>query len=208
MNIILTGATGTLGSQILLELLKNETIENIFLLIRDKKKSSAQQRFQKILKSNIFNNQSVINSNSYQKIQVLNSEEFFNPSIYLLGKNNNYFIHSAGYVNLSTDISQKALIFEENFSFAKKLFETFHFYINKFTYISTAFAIGDIGGKIDNNYHNNITSNYRNAYEESKHKTEKYLLEKSQKSNVKVQILRPSAIGGNATNKPLNYISK
>ncbi|KGL59126.1 conserved hypothetical protein, NAD(P)-binding protein domain protein [Polaribacter sp. Hel1_85] len=143
-----------------------------------------------------------------QRVQVFNSDEFFNPSKYLLEEENNYFIHSAGYVNLSTDISQKELIFEENFSFAKKIFKTFHFYIKKFTYISTAFAIGDIGGKIENNYHNNTTPNYRNAYEESKHKTEKHLLKQGHKNNVQIQILRPSVIGGNIINKPINYISK
>jgi nucleoside-diphosphate-sugar epimerase len=208
MNIILTGVTGTLGSQTLLELLKNETIENFFLLIRDKKNLSAQQRLQRIIESDVFSTQTEVLSNLRQRVQVFNPEEFFNPSKYLLIKNENYFIHSAGYVNLSTDISQKELIFEENFSFAKKIFETFHFYIKKFTYISTAFAIGDIGGQIENNYHNNIVPNYRNAYEESKHKTEKYLLEEGRKNNIQIQILRPSVIGGNIINKPLNYISK
>lgn len=208
MNIILTGVTGTLGSQVLLELLKKETVEKVFLLIRDQKNLSTEQRFQKIVKSAIFNSQSAMLFNLNKKIQVLNSEEFFNPSKYLLEKDNNYFIHSAGYVNLSTDVSQKELIFKENFSFAKKIFETFHFYIDKFTYISTAFAIGDIGGRIENDYHNNITPYYRNAYEESKHKTEKYLLEEASKKDIEIQILRPSVIGGNAINKPLNYISK
>lgn len=208
MRIILTGVTGTLGSQVLLELLKIEAIEKIFLLIRDKKNISAQERFTNIVKSNIFIDQKALLSNFDEKIKVFNSEEFFSPSEYLSEKDHNYFIHSAGYVNLSTDLSQKELIFNENFSFAKKTFEIFHSYIHKFTYISTAFAIGDIGGIIENDYHNDMIPCYRNAYEESKHKTEKYLLEEASKKDVEVQILRPSIIGGNAINQPLNYISK
>ena len=208
MNIILTGVKGTLGSQVLLELLKNETIEKIFLLIRDKKHLSAEQRLQRIIESELFCSETKILANSPQRVQVFNPEAFFCPSKYLVKKDENYFIHSAGYVNLSTDVSQKELIFEENFSFAKKIFETFHSYIKKFTYISTAFAIGDIGGQIENNYHTNIVPNYRNAYEESKHKTEKYLLEEEQKKDVQIQILRPSVIGGKIMGKPFNYISK
>jgi nucleoside-diphosphate-sugar epimerase len=208
MHIILTGVTGTLGSQVLLELLKNETIDKISLLIRDKKNLSAQQRFQRIIESELFCSETKMHPEVYRRIDVYNSEAFFKPATYLLMKNENYFIHSAGYVNLSTDVSQKELIFKENFSFAKKIFEAFHLYTKKFTYISTAFAIGDVGGKIENNFHDDVVPNYRNAYEESKHKTEKHLLEEGKKKGVQIQILRPSVIGGNVMNTPLNYISK
>tara|TARA_R110000787_G_scaffold203793_4_gene314403 strand:- start:2474 stop:3574 length:1101 start_codon:yes stop_codon:yes gene_type:complete len=208
MNVILTGVTGTLGSQVLSELLRDKSIEKIYLLIRDKKTIIAKKRFQKIIESDIFNQGKIATSEIDKKVTVFNSKEFFTPSAYLTNKMDTYFIHSAGFVNLSTDISQRDLIFQENLGFAKEVFEVFSPYIHKFTYISTAFAIGDIGNLIDNNYHTEITPKYRNAYEESKHAAEKYLLKESRKKNIEIQILRPSVIGGNITSNPKNFISK
>ena len=51
MNIILTGSTGTLGSQVLFELLKQEDIETIYLLVRERNGKSAKSRIEKILMS-------------------------------------------------------------------------------------------------------------------------------------------------------------
>lgn len=206
MNIILTGVSGTLGSQLLLELLKDKEIKNIFLFIRDRGNITATERFERILKSIPFRNIDVIELK--KRTKVIDAKVFFNPEKYLSKENQNYFIHSAGFVNLSTDDSEKDSIFEKNFEFTKKVFNTFKSFINKFTYISTAFSIGNIGGFIKNNYHGNVKPNYRNAYEASKHKTEQFLLKESNNNEVKIQILRPSVIGGNMENKPDNYISK
>jgi len=208
MNVILTGVTGTLGSQILLELIGKSEINTIFIYIRDKKNLSALQRFKRIIDSFILNNDKLKVSTFDKKIRILNTEEFFNPNEYLLDKNQNYFIHSAGYVNLSTKDSDRETILNENFNFSKQIFDRFNSYIKKFTYISTAFSIGDIGGEIHNDYHKNITPNYRNAYEESKHKTEKYLIDATKQKDIKLQILRPSVIGGNINTTPKSYISK
>jgi nucleoside-diphosphate-sugar epimerase len=207
MNIVLTGVTGTLGSQLLLELLKKKDVKKIHLLIRETKTNSSNERFLKMINSDvfcIFKNQDLI----YKKVVIYNSQDFLIPSNYLNKADKNYFIHSAGLVNLSTDESLRESIFNENLDFTKVLFETFNSIITKFTYISTAFAIGDIGDIIQNEYHTNIIPNYRNAYEEAKHQTEKYLLRQSKVKNIDIQILRPSVLGGNIFNAPKYFISK
>ncbi|AXG70704.1 short chain dehydrogenase [Kordia sp. SMS9] len=204
MNIILTGVTGTLGSQILIQLLKQEKVKNCFLLVREKNGKTPQDRIQNIF-HDIFQNDS--NDEMRSKIKIFNSSDFFTPS-YLTKTAINYFIHAAGYVNLSIDIREKAKIFEENLAFTKKIFQTFSPYLTKFIYISTAFSIGDVGGFIGNDFHNGITPKYRNFYEESKHQCEKYLLENEQQSNVSIQILRPSVLGGNISEEPKYFISK
>ena len=206
MNIILTGVSGTLGSQLLLELLKDKKIETVFLLIRDRGSITANERFERILESICFNTDTI--NGVKKKTKVLNADLFFKPEKYLSKKEDNYFIHSAGFVNLTTDALQKATIFENNFHFTEKIFETFNSFIKKFTYISTAFSIGAVGGLITNDYHGDVLPNYRNAYEASKHKTEQYLIEEANKKGVTIQILRPSVIGGNIENKPDSYISK
>lgn len=208
MNVILTGVTGTLGSQVLLELFKRKDIETIYLFVRNKKQLNASQRFQRILDTFSKNNNKIDIPNLRNKTIILDENNFFNPKKYLSTKSENYFIHSAGYVNLSTKENDRESILNENFNFSKHVFETFNSCIKKFTYISTAFSIGDIEGEINDDYHNNINPNFRNAYEESKYKTEQYLIEESNKSNIAVQILRPSVIGGNIEKSPKSYISK
>lgn len=207
MNIILTGVTGTLGSQVLIELLRNQNIKKIHLLIRDKKQISAKERFLNIINSTAFLDFDK-KSEIKRKVSVYNSLEFLSPKNYLLKTEKNYFIHSAGLVNLSTDEIHREAIFNENLEFTKILFNAFANFIDKFTYISTAFAIGNIGGIIENDYHKNILPKYRNAYEESKHLTEKHLLKHGSDKNIAIQILRPSVLGGNIYGTPKYFVSK
>ncbi len=208
MNVILTGVTGTLGSQVLYKLLRQKEITRIYLLVRNKGNISAQNRINNILTNSatpsyiLNNNASILN-----KIQVLETEAFLSPENYLLASDINYFIHSAGCVNLSTDENQKEIIYNGNLAFTKKIFNTFLGYITKFSYISTAFSIGDIGGLIDNDYHNK-TPKFRNFYEASKHATEQFLLATGKKEKVEIQILRPSVLGGNIFETSKYFISK
>jgi len=208
INVILTGGTGTLGSQIIFELLKQENIATIFLPVRQKNGKSAASRITAILESDaapefISNNKEAI----LKKIKVLDMDEFFKPENFLSKTATNFFIHSAGSVNLSTSTDQKEIIYKGVFKFTKEVFETFSSYITKFTYISTAFSIGNIGGLIDNDYHNEKSPKYRNFYEEYKHLTEKFLLEKGKEENIDIQILRPSVLGGNIFEKSTYFIS-
>jgi len=208
MNVILTGVTGTLGSQVLYQLLQNREIEKIYLLIRKKGQVNGQQRLNKILNNSsaplyITENKAIFE----KKIIVLDTESFLQPNRYLSATDTNYFIHSAGCVNLSTDTSQKEIIYNGNLTFTKTIFTTFSEYIVKFTYISTAFSIGNVGGRIQNDYHGKIKPKFRNFYEASKHATEQYLLQKSDKLPVEVQILRPSVLGGNIYDTAPYFIS-
>jgi len=209
MNVILTGVTGTLGSQIVYELLQQEALKNIYLLIRNKGAISAKERFHSVLTNEAAPEFILHNSTCLlDKVKVLETESFLNPSAYLDATESNYFIHSAGCVNLTTDSSQKDILFEENLELTKTIFQAFSSYITKFTYISTAFSIGDIGGLIDNDYHKNKEPKYRNFYEASKHATEKFLREQESKTGVQIQILRPSVLGGNIFKTSKYFISK
>jgi len=208
INVILTGGTGTLGSQIIYELLKLENIKTIFLPVRQKNGKSPISRIKAILESDaapefIFENKGDV----LKKIKVLDMDTFFKPEGFLLKTENNFFIHSAGSVNLSTNTSQKEIIYNGIFEFTKDVYDTFSNFITKFTYISTAFSIGNIGGLIDNDYHNKKSPKYRNFYEEYKHLTEKFLLQKGKEDNLDIQILRPSVLGGNIFKKSTYFIS-
>lgn len=208
MNVILTGVTGTLGSQVLYELIQQPNLNKLYLLIRAKGSLTAENRLDNILNSNATPKEIREHKTELKKkIVALEPNAFMKPKSYLIKGEQNYFIHSAGCVNLTTDNSQRALLFKENYGFTKELFERFSSYIYKFTYISTAFSIGDIGGLIDNNYHNK-EAKYRNHYEASKHATEKYLLAQEQETGVIIQLLRPSVLGGNIYDNSKYFISK
>lgn len=211
MNILLTGATGTLGSRVLFSLLEENLnrITCIYLPVRKKTNVTPETRIQNMLSSAhapefIQKNQVEIK----KRITVIDATKILEPSSFLENNSIDYFIHSAGYVNLSTDPNAKEEVFKENFEFTKAIFQTYSNFISKFVYISTAFSFGDIGGTLSNNYHENASGNYRNYYEASKHESEKFLLEASKQNGIPVQILRPSVLGGNIEEMPNLFISK
>lgn len=212
MNILLTGATGTLGSRILFSLLEQRfnAIEQIYLPVRKKATLTPEQRIENVITSEfapefIKSHQAAI----FNKLVIIDAADFLAPETFLGTKNRiDYFIHSAGFVNLSTDPKAKKEIFKENLQFTKDIFNAFHKYINKFVHISTAFASGNIGGLIQNDYSQLASANYRNHYEASKHASEKFLTEAGKEKNIPVQILRPSVLGGNILEHPNYFISK
>jgi hypothetical protein len=78
-----------------------------------------------------------------------------------------YFIHSAGYVNLSTDEVHR-IKFSMKTLRLQKIFNLFHPFI-KFIYIGTAFSSGERKGLIENDFHNlDFIPEHRNAYENAK----------------------------------------
>ncbi|MGY8914280.1 MAG: SDR family oxidoreductase [Flavobacteriales bacterium] len=211
MKIILTGATGTLGSKILFSLFEHKTqnIEKVYLPIRSKNSTTPEERIKKMLHSEYAPNFIKNNLPSIlDRIQVVDALFLLNPTTFLKDQKVDFFIHSAGFVNLSTDHSAKEDIFKENFEFTKDIFTAYTPFITKFVYISTAFAAGDIGGVLDNDYSNKKKGKYRNHYEASKHASEKFLLEAGIEHNIPVQILRPSVLGGNIKDHPHFFISK
>ncbi|GMN06848.1 SDR family oxidoreductase [Croceitalea sp. MTPC5] len=211
MKIILTGATGTLGSQVLFSLLETrfKEIEQLFLIVRKKKKVSAKQRVEAMLQSEVIPNFIIKNKEAVlKKISVIDAELALLPSNFLKTGAKYNFIHSAGYVNLSIDPNSKDEIFKENLTFTSQIFESYQPYLEKFTYISTAFSIGKLSGLLENNYVGIEQNEYRNHYEASKHATEKYLVKAGGQANIPIQILRPSVLGGNIMDKPSFFISK
>ena len=211
MNIVLTGATGTLGSQVLFSLLETrfQEIGKLYLLVRKKKNSDAESRVAAMLESEaapvfIKNNRKEIT----QKVVVVDAAHMLNPQRFLSPSDSYFFIHSAGYVNLSIDPSSKAAIFRENLTFTKDIFAAYKSYLKKFIYISTAFSVGKLDGILNDDYVAVEQNEYRNFYEASKHAAEKYLVKAGETHGIPIQILRPSVLGGNIMEQPSFFISK
>ena len=203
MKIILTGATGVLGSHIMYDILEHYINNNIdgklYLITRNKGKVTAKERIIELLSSNytpkILLEKGTISLLKY--IEIIDTDLVQLQDTFTEKLKNSYFIHSAGYVNLSTDEDQKEKIFIENAVMTKTIFQLFSPFIKKFIYISTAFSSGARKGLIDNDFHNlDFEIEHRNAYENAKFHSEEFVIEQCKALNLPYQILRPSVIGG------------
>lgn len=213
MKIILTGSTGVLGSHIMYEILElfiqtPNDANQLFIIARNNGKNSAGERINEFLSSDytpkIIRDKGLTVLNQYLEIIDLDSntiEETFLEKI-----KGAYLIHSAGYVNLSTDEDLKDKIFDENVLLTQKLFSIFHPYIKKFIYIGTAFSSGVRKGLIENDFHNlDFKPEHRNAYEYAKFHSENFIAKECKAIGLPFQILRPSVIGGKMLGTENNY---
>ena len=203
MKIILTGATGVLGSHIMYDVLEHFIHTNIqgtlFLITRKKGNVAAKERITELLSSHytpkILSTKGTTALLKY--ITIIDADLAQLEKTALEQFKGACFIHSAGYVNLSTDEDQKEKIFHENASLTKNLFTTFSPYIKKFIYISTAFSSGVRKGLIANDFHNlEFKLDHRNAYENAKFHSEEFVIQQCTQLQLPYQILRPSVIGG------------
>ena len=213
MKIILTGATGVLGSHIMYEILElfiqtPNDANQLFIIARNNGKNSAGERINEFLSSDytpkIIRDKGLTVLNQYLEIIDLDSNTI--EETFLEKTKGAYLIHSAGYVNLSTDEDLKDKIFDENVLLTQKLFSIFHPYIKKFIYIGTAFSSGVRKGLIANDFHNlDFKPEHRNAYEYAKFHSENFIAKECKAIGLPFQILRPSVIGGKMLGTENNY---
>ena len=216
MKIILTGATGVLGSQIMYEILElfiKEPIDGKLILIsRSKKKRTALNRINNLLTSTyapqFLKDIGIEKLDEY--IEIVDSDLDSVGEDFSIKIEGAYFIHSAGYVNLSTDEEHRDKIFEENTKITKFILNNFHHFIKKFIYIGTAFSSGERSGIVDNDFHNlGFVPKHRNAYENAKFHSEKFVAQRCKTLGLPYQILRPSVICGKMLSDENKYfISK
>lgn len=213
MKIILTGATGVLGSHIMYEILelfiKKPNLNNkLYIFARNNGKNSAENRINDLLSSyytpKILQNIGLNELNKY--IEIISFDIVVNEELFLEKIKGAYLIHSAGYVNLSTDEELKEKIFNENVQLTKTLFSVLHPHIKKFIYIGTAFSSGIRKGLIDTDFHNlDFTPEHRNTYEYAKYHSENFIAKECKAIGLPFQILRPSVIGGKMLGTENNF---
>ncbi|WP_281635772.1 SDR family oxidoreductase [Flavobacterium marginilacus] len=203
MKIILTGATGVLGSQVMYEILElfiKESIEGKLILIsRGKKRKTALERINELLSSDFA--PKILKDAGLEKLDTF--IEIADTDLDAVGENfgerikGAYFIHSAGYVNLSTDEEHRQKIFDENTKITKFILNNFHDSIKKIIYIGTAFSSGERSGLVENDFHNlGFIPKHRNAYENAKFHSENFVAQHCKALGLPFQILRPSVICG------------
>lgn len=211
--ILLTGASGILGSHILFELLR-KSLENenlkIYVMIRTSKSIPAQNRLEKILTSDALPAylQKYTSDKLLKNIRLIDCDlDFFTAKC--LGNDAKFdIIHAAALVDLSCSESTEQKIRKCNFEGSKKLLEQLADKAASFVYVSTAYSSGRRNGIIDNDYLSLQQFDFRNHYEKYKSDTEFFVKDFCEKHNIKWQIMRPSIICGRLFEEPLYVIPR
>ena len=199
---LITGATGFVGSQYLKKLLLDSSDE-IFLLVREKRGESVNQRCEQII-NKLFDKSSSENLEEYStRIHIIEgqiSEPQFGleASVYeKLVTNVNYIFHSAATTSFTKAIEQARATnvnsVVEMVNFAKDIKTRSE--LKKFIYISTAYVNGK--ARIEAKESELVKSaEFFNSYEQSKHEAETII--RSNWDDLPIVIARPSIIIGDS----------
>ena len=206
-NCLLTGGTGILGSHILFEWLYKSFRESqeshLYLVIRSKEKS-AKERISEILQNesspDFLRNYSM--RDIFKRITVIDSDLDLLTKNQLNAYNFDCVIHCAGSTSLSLSDTTKEKVNKDNLLITKHLLNELPDHVKQFVYISTAYSYGIQNDKVSDSISDYEVTEFRNAYEESKYQSEKYVRNYCESRQIDAQILRPSIICGRLIHKP------
>ncbi len=220
INVVLTGATGILGSHLLYELLRekqaNNSIGKIVLLARPDSNGnrSARQRILRMLTHEnvpsyllevdllaLIGDIEIISCGLCDKSLAEKLKPYHDLA-------NCYVIHSAACTNLRLDEEARSENYRVNYLGTLNLLDSVAPFASKFSFVSTVYSCGRKQGVIDQDYSKAQTKNFRNAYEEFKNLTERKLSQRCQKLGVDLQIFRPGVISGRLLDPPYHFASK
>ena len=206
-TILITGATGNIGSHVLYEIVYNsqqsKSKPKVYVVIRPSKEKTGKER----LIEEVFNEQLVPHKiSSYYKaflnnIHVLEGQihDFEIPEE---AGNEILIYHLAASVNLGTTEKAKNEIANINYKSTKAFFDIIKTRTKKLVFVSTAFSIGNVEGLIKDDYHAETNFKFRNFYEEFKMKVEKEILDIAKQYNFECTIARPSVVSGRLLDYP------
>jgi nucleoside-diphosphate-sugar epimerase len=214
-NILLTGASGILGSHILFELIQQYTEGvlkgKIVIVVRSGKKYSALQRVREILQNPFLPDKmkNIPVEEALNHIVLIDSElhHFTREKLPVL-PGGFTVIHAAASVNLGQNEAIKAELFRNNYLGTVHFINEILPVTKKFIFISTAYSSGHRSGRISNDFFTRNDYHFRNPYEYFKHQTEIYVRDLCSKHQIEWQVLRPSIICGRLIEAPLYAISR
>ncbi|TAF32914.1 MAG: NAD-dependent epimerase/dehydratase family protein [Cytophagales bacterium] len=216
-NILLTGATGTVGQHILFELLRHfidlGKEGKIHLVIRRNASFSAQERAKVLLSSPFLPEylQEFSLEQLLSKILVIDLDlntDLQRFDFCLSEADNVCVIHCAASTNLMSSEAVEHKIRKVNHEATLNFLMACSKFAKKFIFVSTAFACGVRSGQINDQYLEQIQTEFRNPYERYKNLTEKALASFCEENQMPYQILRPSIVCGRLLDETLYYTPK
>ncbi len=226
MRIALTGGTGLLGSNLILEILKNNyknlsDLEIIFFG-RDSKEKKLSQRIYSIIKEDVLD---YIDDPELEFSAIANwleentnyvNFDFADPNIkvsdesikMLKSKKIDFFFHVAALTNLWNDEKSKRDLDIINYQGTINIVNLVkELKVGEFIYVGTAYQCGKTYGDIEPDYIN-LNQEFRSYYELVKLKAEIYVREFEKETGQKCRYFRPSVICGRLIEKPKGAINK
>lgn len=228
LTFLLTGSTGLLGRNLLMEIIKNnrDNLENIEIIIlgRSSKILSLHDRTMAMLEGELLdyigdakinqNKQNLLNGISESLTCVEAALDKLNLGIspdnikLLSSKQIDFFFHIAALTDFrSGDAVQKVLDKINVFGTEQVLNLLPKLTVKEFCYISSAYVCGMTTGNIMPDYVN-IDQEFRNYYEKTKLKAEIMVRNFCNNQNIKFRIFRPSTISGRLMENPIGSLSK
>ena len=215
VHFILTGATGAVGSHVLYELLyyfmEGQQPGQVTIMIRPSESSgmSASQRLEVLLTSPLLPHK----LSKWPQAQLLSrihliEGAFDQTPLPDKRSGKTILIHAAASVNLGTrpDIEQD--IIKTNKQGTRSLLHKATHKIDKFVFVSTAFATGHRQGDISDDFSKVATPDFRNPYEKYKHGSEKEVAQFCQTHQIDYSIVRPAIVCGRLIDAPLYVLPR
>ncbi len=214
MRIAITGATGLVGSNLLLEIIKQNlnNLQDIHFLILGKGKNNKtlQQRIQNILLTDgpAYIGRERISDDELLKLSQENASyielELNRLDMGITDEEHkalheapiDFFFHSAGITDFR-DVPEAVQLLETvNLKGTQRMTELAkNLMVGEFCYVSTAYACGETYGCIEPDYVN-MNQGFRNPYERVKLEAEIAVREFQEQTGVKCRYFRPSTICG------------
>lgn len=199
-KILITGATGFLGSNLMMRILKNESQTNLVLLIRAKSDDEAKNRIHLILKKmiTIEDIERLLSRVEIFKGNIIDEKLGLSNSTYdRISRETTHIIHSAANVKFNMNLKDARNVncngTKNIISFAKcaKKFGL----LERLGHISTAYVAGNRKGII---YEDDFAEEqkFANTYEQTKFEAEQLVRENF--SELPITIFRPSIIVGDS----------
>ncbi|WP_392534375.1 SDR family oxidoreductase [Nostoc sp. C117] len=226
MRIVITGATGLLGQNLLLEYIKNylDNLSNIEIIILGKSSGdlSLNQRIHQIILNDNFGYLEISDSRKEELQQFVTTQIKCIESDLLKYKlgispesienlsslNINYFYHVAALTDFRDSPQVVSLLEKINVEGTQQILELVScLNVEEFVYVSSAYVCGSATGNILPDYLN-INETFRNPYERTKLQGELLVRKFAKTSKIKFRYCRPSTICGRLIENPSGYTNK
>lgn len=218
MNIILTGATGIIGREVLTELLLRNwsdcNIQHVFCLARGSRNNTAENRMMHIFRQIAAELEMDIKK-IMQVVKVVDTTEdqprSFSSLLKCLktyGVKEVSVLHLASTTNLSPLATVEDEIYRDSYLPTIDLLNALLPYVKQYSFVSTAFSCGHQVGLIANEFSQLDISHNRNYYERYKRQAEIHVKEICEQRGIRWQILRAGIVSGRLIRKPYYYTPK
>lgn len=199
-TILLTGATGNLGSRIMAEFIKHENIKLITLVYAPDQEDAKKQ----IDKAFAFWE---CNPDARHRIEVVKGDitnkhmlGFSEEEYHRIGQEITHIIHCAANfkINLSLEEATKSIVggTENLVALAQEAHRKGTF--RRFNYISSLDALGDLHGVVKEEFLSTTKRNFINTYQITKAMAEDFLIKESKDTNFPITVYRPSMLVGDS----------